>query len=300
MSYTPDFHPEPPRPTGIFQWFYVYINSLLEFFIGYYYPGQIQRLLEKSTNRALELEESLLWRPKQIDCEKLSEKEILKELKGEVRQEDGPWLLKMICSIKKFQRLRHEIEMKRATRVTRELHRDHLEHLYELIKEEKINVGLDKEEDKLEDSKEKPDWVSIGFQGSDPITDFRGGGLLSLSQLIYFCENYQEKAKNLNLRASHPTKGYGLAITGINLTVLLTKALQAGALKKYFYNTTICEEQFNIVFSECILYFDFLWKREDPEDIMQFSFIFDIFRADFEKAVKNGDIPSIPSSTSPS
>ena len=139
--------------------------------------------------------------------------------------------------------------------------------------------------------------------------------MLSLSQLIYFCENYQEKARNLNLRASHPTKGYGLAITGINLTVLLTKALQAGALKKvgssslkfyiqflfqYFYSTTICEEQFNIVFSECILYFDFLWKREDPEDIMQFSFIFDIFRADFEKAVKNGDIPSIPTSTSPS
>ena len=88
------------------------------------------------------------------------------------------------------------------------------------------------QEDKLEDSKEKPDWVSIGFQGSDPITDFRGGGLLSLSQLIYFCENYPEKARNLNVRASHPTKGYGLAITGINLTVLLTKALQAGALKK--------------------------------------------------------------------
>ena len=62
-----------------------------------------------------------------------------------MRQEDGPRLLKMICSIKKFQRLRHEIEMKRATRVTRELHRDHLEHLYELIKEEKVDVGLDKE-----------------------------------------------------------------------------------------------------------------------------------------------------------
>ena len=50
-----------------------------------------------------------------------------------------------ICSIKKFQRLRHEIEIKRATTVTRELHRDHLEHLFELIREEKVVVGLDKE-----------------------------------------------------------------------------------------------------------------------------------------------------------
>ena len=85
------------------------------------------------------------WRPKPIDCEKLSEKEILKEVKKEVTHEEGPSLLKMICSIKKFQRLRHEIEMKRATTVTRELHRDHLEHLFELIKEEKVVVGLDKE-----------------------------------------------------------------------------------------------------------------------------------------------------------
>ena len=88
---------------------------------------------------------------------------------------------------------------------------------------------------------------------------------------------------------------------------MLSKALNAGAMKKvekisnssklivqYFYNTTICEEQLNIAFSECLLYFDFLWKREDPEDIMQFSFIFDIFRADFEKAMRNGDIPSVP------
>jgi len=56
--------------------------------------------------------------------------------------------------------------------------------------------------------------------------------LLSLLQLIYFCENYTEKARNLNVRASHPTKGYGLAITGINLTVMLSKALNAGAMKK--------------------------------------------------------------------
>jgi hypothetical protein len=89
--------------------------------------------------------------------------------------------------------------------------------------------------------------VSIGFQGCDPITDFRGGGLLSLTQLIYFCENYTERARNLNVRASHPTKGYGLAITGINLTVLLSKALNAGAMKKVTTGKII-EFQFFLVF----------------------------------------------------
>ncbi|KAI4797796.1 hypothetical protein KUCAC02_024843 [Chaenocephalus aceratus] len=32
-------------------------------------------------------------------------------------------------------------------------------------------------------------WCEIGFQGSDPKTDFRGMGLLGLSNLLYFAEH---------------------------------------------------------------------------------------------------------------
>ena len=67
MSYTPDFEVEPPKPSGIFQWveiallqvfkalikLYVYLNSLLELVIGFYYPGQIQELATEASMHKL-------------------------------------------------------------------------------------------------------------------------------------------------------------------------------------------------------------------------------------------------------
>jgi ELMO domain-containing protein len=56
------------------------------------------------------------------------------------------------------------------------------------------------------------DWVKIGFQGPDPSTDFRGGGLYSLTQLVYFATNYPEKYE------SYKQAEYSFAISSINLT----------------------------------------------------------------------------------
>ena len=79
--------------------------------------------------------------------------------------------------------------------------------LFESITDTDIEVGVTKEEDKLLSGPEtdRPDWTLIGFQGLDPITDFRGGGLLSLVQLIYFAEANHENIKTINERANHPT-----------------------------------------------------------------------------------------------
>ena len=86
--------------------------------------------------------------------------------------------------------------------------RDKLKKLFESITGNDIEVGVTKEEDKLlvsAESETRPDWTLIGFQGLDPITDFRGGGLLSLVQLIYFAEVNEDNIKNINERANHPT-----------------------------------------------------------------------------------------------
>lgn len=42
---------------------------------------------------------------------------------------------------------------------------------------------------KLE-SRVSEQWKLLGFQGTDPATDFRGMGLLGLEQLVYFSENH--------------------------------------------------------------------------------------------------------------
>ena len=72
------------------------------------------------------------------------------------------------------------------------------------------------------------------LQGLDPITDFRGGGLLSLEQLCYFAETNSEIIDKINERANHVKTGYGLAITGKTVfDVLNNKVLKKIVLKIY-------------------------------------------------------------------
>ena len=61
-----------------------------------------------------------------------------------------------------------------------------LERLFASITDKKVTVGVTKEDDRLHDEDKRPDWTEIGFQGLDPVTDFRGGGLLSLQVFGFF------------------------------------------------------------------------------------------------------------------
>lgn len=50
-------------------------------------------------------------------------------------------------------------------------------------------------------------WKDIGFQGSDPATDFRGMGLLSLENLVFFATVFEDHARNILSHSLHPTLG---------------------------------------------------------------------------------------------
>lgn len=194
----------------------------------------------------------------------------------------------MISNIKAYSQLGAAVEEIRSQKVSRKDHSHILEQIYGAVLQVSITVGQTKEEDKLDESDGLPDWTLIGFQGSDPLSDFRGGGLLSLHQLAFFIENFRDQVRSINVRANHPTKGYGLAITGINITVMLAKALKSGAMKKYFYSRALSVEQFHRAYAEAFIYFDALWTAENPRDIMQFSEIFAKFREQFLVFMKSG------------
>merc|ERR1712131_369651 len=210
----------------------------------------------------------------------------------------------MLGHLKNSRSLIDEVDDIRQIRPSRddEDHRDKLKKLFESITGNDIEVGLTKEEDKLlvsAESETRPDWTLIGFQGLDPITDFRGGGLLSLVgsyvlslvQLIYFAEVNEDNIKNINERANHPTTGYGLAITGINITVMLVDALKSGQLEPYLYQQDkINLDKFHQIFSKCLLLFDQTWVEEKPEDIMKFSHIFSIFKTKLIEQMQSGSI----------
>ncbi|KAH9589454.1 ELMO domain [Trypanosoma melophagium] len=59
-------------------------------------------------------------------------------------------------------------------------------------------------------------WKELGFQGTNPVTDFRGAGLLSLVQLVYLVETHPRE-----WTAAVLTPNYFTASVGINVTMRL-------------------------------------------------------------------------------
>lgn len=140
---------------------------------------------------------------------------------------------------------------------------------------------------KLKDGNEtdisKQDWPTIGFQGKDPATDFRGMGMLSLHQLVYLATEHTERCKRMLITSNHPVKGYSFAITGIHLTHLTMSLLLDGSLRTHFFNLgkeQFCLRDLHQVYAQVFAAFDKFWVREDPQDMMQFRFVRDKFVAE--------------------
>jgi hypothetical protein len=74
-------------------------------------------------------------------------------------------------------------------------------------------------------------WVDIGFQGPNPDTDFRGGGLLALKCLVYAFEAYPLEMLEI-VMAQKPsdegTQWYPVCCAGINLTCMIAGLLRLG------------------------------------------------------------------------
>jgi hypothetical protein len=91
-------------------------------------------------------------------------------------------------------------------------------------------------------------WSTIGFQGNDPSTDFRAGGLFSLENLLYFLHTQKDSFERLTKvgrqnngqLSSYEAEHYlPWAITGINITHHLSQLL----LLHTSLNTPITEDQ---------------------------------------------------------
>nr|CAD1844930.1 unnamed protein product [Ananas comosus var. bracteatus] len=75
-------------------------------------------------------------------------------------------------------------------------------------------------------------WKEMGWQGKDPSTDFRGGGFISLENLLFFARNYPKSFQDL-LRKQDGDRAlweYPFAVAGVNITFMLIQMLdlQAG------------------------------------------------------------------------
>lgn len=135
-------------------------------------------------------------------------------------------------------------------------------------------------------------WTEIGFQGSDPMTDFRGMGILALHNLVYFATHYNSLAQQLMKNSYHKEFGYSLAIVAINLTGLTHHLLTSGHLKNHFYNCVPGQphiDDLHKVFVYLLYEFDKFWFTEKPADVMQFNVIKEKFQKQIIRRLRHKD-----------
>lgn len=85
-------------------------------------------------------------------------------------------------------------------------HEDHLMTFWNTLRPDEILI-----------SRKSAQWKNLGFQGTDPATDFRGMGLLGLHNLQYYVENNLDQVKQV----LDMPRDYPFAVAGINITSML-------------------------------------------------------------------------------
>lgn len=136
-----------------------------------------------------------------------------------------------------------------------------------------------------------PHWDVLGFQGKDPITDFRGMGLLALHSLMYFARTYPREAQSLLAGSHHPNHGYSYAITMINMTAMACDLLKKGDLNGHFYALSRAQYELDDFLDVCVYFmedFHKLWMSERPENCMAFPRIKSLFQEQMAKKLESG------------
>ncbi|MCO5582132.1 hypothetical protein L7F22_036022 [Adiantum nelumboides] len=76
-------------------------------------------------------------------------------------------------------------------------------------------------------------WKDMGWQGKDPSTDFRGGGFISLENLLFFAKEYPRSFHKLLHKdeGCRATWEYPFAVAGINISFMLLQFLDLRSAK---------------------------------------------------------------------
>ncbi|XP_042469826.1 ELMO domain-containing protein A-like [Zingiber officinale] len=144
-------------------------------------------------------------------------------------------------------------------------------------------------------------WKEMGWQGSDPSTDFRAGGFMSLENLIYLAKNYP----NSFWRLLHKQDGrraaweYPFAVAGVNITHMLIQMLdlQSGnrTSRSGSYFLKLLEEDemaFDMLYCVAFQILDIQWL-EKRATYMEFNEILKSTRVQLEQELSLEGISSI-------
>jgi len=135
-------------------------------------------------------------------------------------------------------------------------------------------------------------WGDLGFQGLDPATDFRGGGVLALHQLVAFAQEHpRTTARYIELSRARGIEWFGLAITGINVTVTLLALVAGHQLDSVFFKYGTQLRVFDGLFATALVDLADNWdalqkerERKGERNVTQMDFPF-LLRKTMEEMV---------------
>ncbi|XP_073272642.1 uncharacterized protein [Primulina huaijiensis] len=144
-------------------------------------------------------------------------------------------------------------------------------------------------------------WKDMGWQGSDPSTDFRGGGFISLENLIFFAKTYPEAFQNLlHKRDGNRSEWeYPFAVAGINISFMLAQMLdlQSGkpsTLAGHHFLESLGEDEmaFDNLFCVAFKMLDVQWLAKRAS-YMEFNDVLKSTRAQLERELALEDVASV-------
>ncbi|PRP75700.1 ankyrin repeat protein [Planoprotostelium fungivorum] len=127
-------------------------------------------------------------------------------------------------------------------------------------------------------------WKSIGFQGTDPATDFRAMGITALRCLLYCARNHGRVSSSdfppltrfqilkeiIYFQNEHPDTFYPVSVAGINLISMIYNVLQSpppteGEAAELLNVRLMYDHVYPLeeIFSICVEYFNRAWLQAD-------------------------------------
>ncbi|KAL5719501.1 hypothetical protein ACHQM5_012267 [Ranunculus cassubicifolius] len=144
-------------------------------------------------------------------------------------------------------------------------------------------------------------WKEMGWQGTDPSTDFRGGGYVSLENLIFFAKTYPDSFQTL----LHKRNGkraeweYPFAVAGINISFMLIQMLDlhsgkptSGAGIRFLELLGEDEMAFDNLFCVAFEMMDAQWLAQRAT-YMQFNEVLKSTRTQLERELALEDVSTV-------
>lgn len=144
-------------------------------------------------------------------------------------------------------------------------------------------------------------WKNMGWQGTDPSTDFRGGGFISLENLLHFAYRYPRAYRRLLSKeeGERAVWEYPFAVAGLNITFMLVQLLDLRAEtpnsltgRRFMRILGEDEKAFDNLYCVAFEMLDAQWLAMKAS-YMEFNAVLSAVRIQLEQALSRSNVDSV-------